>query len=76
VKELSKIAEEIGVSITNMALAWCLKNPNVSTLILGASKPEQLQENLGCLEVVKKLTPEVLEKIETVLNNKGVYPEY
>ena len=76
VRELSKIAEDIGVSITNMALAWCLKNPDVSTLILGASKPAQLEKNIGCLEVVEKLNPEVLEKIESVLDNKGVYPEY
>ena len=76
VKELTEIADEIGVSITNMALAWCLKNPNVSTLILGASKPAQLKQNLSCLEVVDELNSAVMEKIEEVLDNKRVYPEY
>jgi len=76
VKELTEIAVEIGVSITNMALAWCLKNPNVSTLILGASKPAQLKENLSCLEAVDELNSAVMEKIEKVLDNKRVYPEY
>jgi len=46
------------------------KNPNTSTVILGASKPEQLLENLKALEVLPKLTPEVLEKIETILATK------
>ncbi len=67
VKQLGAIADELGISITLMALAWCLKNPNVSTVMLGASKVEQLDENLKALNVVKKLTNDVMEKIEGVL---------
>jgi len=50
-------------------LAWVAKNPNTSTVILGASKPEQITENLKAIEVIPKLTPEVLEKIEKILGN-------
>lgn len=70
VRRLCKIADEIGVSMSQMALAWCLKNPNVSTVILGASKVSQLEENLKSLEVVKLLDAEVMQKIELVLQNK------
>ena len=69
VRELSALAAEIGTTITLMAIAWCAKNPNVSTVILGASKVEQLHENLKALEVVDLLTPDVMVKIESILNN-------
>jgi len=70
VKQLVPVANELGCSLAQMALAWCLKNPNLSSVILGATRVEQLQENLGALEVVPKLTPEVLERIDTILGNK------
>ncbi|KAJ8456492.1 hypothetical protein ONZ45_g18697 [Pleurotus djamor] len=71
VKALTELAEkELGCSITALALAWIAKNPNTSTVILGASKPEQIIDNLKALEVIPKLTPDVLEKIEEVLRNK------
>ena len=70
IRKLTKIAEEIGTSMTLLALAWCMKNPNVSTVILGASRVEQLQENLNALELVEKLTDEIMEKIDTVLEEK------
>ena len=53
-----------------LALAWVAANPNTSTVILGATKPEQVIDNLGALKVIPKLTPEVLEKIEKILGNK------
>ena len=53
-----------------MALAWCLTNPNVSTVITGASKVSQVTENMKALEVLPKLTPDVLDRIEQILNNK------
>lgn len=56
--------------MTHLALAWIAKNPNTSTVILGASKPEQVVDNLKALEVIPKLTPEILDKIEAILNNK------
>jgi aryl-alcohol dehydrogenase-like predicted oxidoreductase len=70
VKKLVVLAEKLEVSLASLAIAWCIKNPNVSTAILGATKKEQLRENLKALEVVKKLTPEVMEKIDKILQNK------
>lgn len=67
VKGLTPIAADLGCTMSQMALAWCLKNPNVSSVITGASRVEQLQENLGALEVVPKLTSDVLERIENAL---------
>ena len=64
------IAAELGCSMAQMALAWCLKNLNVSTVITGASRPEQVVENMKALDVVEKLTPEVMERIEMILQNK------
>lgn len=69
-RQLTPIAEELGCTMAQMALAWCLKNPHVSTVITGASRPEQVVENMKALDVVEKLTPEVMERIEAVLDNK------
>lgn len=63
------IAEELSCSMAQLALAWCLKNPNVSTVITGASRPEQVVENMAALEVLPKLRDEVMERIETILDN-------
>lgn len=70
VRKLEPIANDLGISLPQLALAWCLKNPNVSTVITGASKPEQVTENMKTLDVVGKLTGDVMEKIETVLDNR------
>ena len=67
VKRLSRLADEIGISMTHLALAWCLKSPNVSTVILGASRVEQLTDNLGALEAVERLTDDVMESITRIL---------
>jgi len=64
---LCELADEIGISMTHLALAWCLKNPNVSTVILGASRVEQLTDNLGALEAVERLTDDVMESITRIL---------
>ncbi len=69
-KKLSKIAEELGCSMAQMAIAWCLKNPNVSTVITGASRAEQVRQNMEALRVVPLLTEDVLERIESILQNK------
>lgn len=77
VKEMTKIAEELGGSMTNLALAWTLKHPNVSTCILGATKPEQIKENVKALDMYPKLTPEVMDKINGILSNTpAVAPNY
>ncbi|MFC1922304.1 potassium channel beta subunit family protein [Chloroflexota bacterium] len=70
VGKLMPIAEQLDSTMAQLALAWCLKNPNVSTVITGASRPEQVVENMAALEVVPKLTDEVMERIEAVLENK------
>ncbi|WP_323013866.1 aldo/keto reductase [Devosia sp.] len=70
IRELAALAGEIGLSITHLALLWCLRNPHVSTVILGASKKSQLEDNLAALAHKDKLTPDVLERIETIMGNK------
>jgi len=72
---LEPIANELGISMPQLGIAWCLKNPYVSTVILGASRPEQLQENLAAVDLVDRLTPDWLERIEAVLDNKPALPE-
>jgi voltage-dependent potassium channel beta subunit len=70
VGQLMPIAEELGCTMAQLALAWCLLNQDISTVITGASKPEQVEENMASLEVVPKLTAEVIDRIEAVLDNK------
>lgn len=70
VKELAKIADDLGTTMPKLAIAWCLKNPNVSTVITGASKVDQVRENFQALEVLPQLTDDVMERIEGVLANK------
>ena len=70
VRKLSAIAERLGGTVTHLSLAWAAKNPNVSTVILGATKIEQVVDNLKALDLIDKLTPEVLAEIEEVLDNK------
>jgi len=70
VRALGGLAGEVGVTLPQLALAWCLKNPHVSTVITGASRPEQVVENMKAIDVVEKLTPDVMERIEAILQNK------
>ena len=76
VEKLNVIADDLGITLPVLALAWCLKNPHVSTVILGASKEAQLKENLKASEAQDLLTPAVMEKIEKVLGNTPVRPQY
>lgn len=66
VKKLAALAASLDTTLPRLGVAWCLKNPNVSTVILGASRPEQLVENLGALDVVPLLTPAVMKKIDAL----------
>jgi voltage-dependent potassium channel beta subunit len=75
VKKLQPIAAELGVTMAQLGLAWCLKNPNVSTVITGASRPEQVTENMKALDVVPKLTSDVMERTEAILGNKPRFEE-
>lgn len=61
---------ELGSSMAQLALAWCLKNPNVSTILLGATNAKQLEENLGCIDVALKITDKHIEAIEEILGNR------
>ncbi len=76
VKTLHHLALELGTSLPKLGVAWCLKNPNVSTVILGATKEEQLKETLQAAEVLPLLTDEILLKIEEILQNKPIHPQY
>ncbi len=70
VGKLIPIADALGCTMAQLAIAWCLKNPNVSTVITGASRKQQVQENMLAIEVAEKLTPELMAQIETILDNK------
>lgn len=69
-KKLDVLAKQLGTTMTLLSLAWCAKNPNVSTVILGASRRSQLEENLGALDVLPKLTLEVMSEIDVIFQNK------
>lgn len=69
VKALEKIAHELSCTLSQLAIAWCLKNPHVSSVILGASSIPQLQENLGAEQVKLQLTDEIMQAIEGILQS-------
>jgi voltage-dependent potassium channel beta subunit len=70
VRALEPIAQELGGSISQLALAWCLKNPFVSTVITGASRVEQVHENMKAGEIAQKITPEIMKKIDVIFGVK------
>ncbi|MCL4139916.1 UNVERIFIED_CONTAM: hypothetical protein GTU68_024199 [Idotea baltica] len=72
VRAISTLAKELGMSLAELALLWCVKNENVSTVITGASKIHHLEENLNALEKLPLLTDEVMEKVDELLGNKPV----
>ena len=72
IKELGDFANELGVSLPTLSIAWCLSNPNVTTAILGATKESQLTENLKALEVLPLLTAEVKDRIDAIMGTKPV----
>jgi voltage-dependent potassium channel beta subunit len=76
VKKLGAVADKLNTSMAALAVAWCIKNPNVTTAILGATKKEQLTENLKALEVYPMLTTEIMNEIESIIQTKPVLPEY
>lgn len=67
IDQLGQIAKDLGLSMAVFAIAWCLKNPNVSTVILGASKVGQLTENLQAIEAQPKLTPNVMKTVDELV---------
>lgn len=76
VKRLSSVAGDLGATLPQLGLAWCLKNPNVSSVITGASRAEQVKENMKAVEVSGRLTGEVMERIEGILQNKPKLPDF
>ncbi|MFN2457738.1 MAG: potassium channel beta subunit family protein [Chitinophagaceae bacterium] len=76
VKQFSSFADELGIPMATLAIAWTIKNPNVTTTILGATKKEQLVENLKALEASEKLTPDVMQRIDDITQTKPKVPEY
>ena len=75
-RSLNDLALSLGTSLPKLAIAWCLKNPNVSTVILGASKKNHLEETLDSVNDMALITDELSEKIESILNNKPVHPQW
>jgi voltage-dependent potassium channel beta subunit len=74
--KIAELAAELSITPSQLSIAWCIKNPNVTTAILGATKKEQLLENLDALLAVEKLTPEIGQRIEAIVETKPVLPEY
>lgn len=70
INELKSVADKLNTSMPKLAIAWCLKNPNVSTVILGASKTAQLKETLTSLEIVPLLTDKIMEQIDEITGTK------
>ena len=71
VKRLVPIAADLGCTLAQMSLAWCLKNPRVSTVITGASRPAQVVENMKALDVAPKLTPDVMARIDAAIGDSA-----
>lgn len=76
VKKLGGLAAELGITTAQLSIAWCIRNPNVTTAILGATRREQLMENLGALSAYEKLTPEIMQRIDAIVQTKPVLPEF
>uniref|UniRef100_A0A672YP29 Voltage-gated potassium channel subunit beta-1 n=1 Tax=Sphaeramia orbicularis TaxID=375764 RepID=A0A672YP29_9TELE len=69
-KELNHIAEKLGCTLPQLAVAWCLRNEGVSSVLLGTSNPEQLTENLGAIQVLPKMTSHIVSEIDHILGNR------
>ena len=76
VRQLGNLANELGISQAELSIAWCIKNPNVTTAILGATRKEQLLQNLKSLDAVAKLNDEVMQRIEDIVQTKPALPEH
>jgi voltage-dependent potassium channel beta subunit len=76
VTQLLAIAGELNCTVAQLAIAWCLKNPDVTTVLLGATKADQLKETLKSVEFVHALTPSIMERIEGILQNKPQAPAF
>lgn len=76
ISKVNDVAKELGVSLAQLAIRWCVANKNVSTVILGASKLSQLEENLKTIDAIPELSAEMMDKIDLALDNKPQHPPY
>jgi voltage-dependent potassium channel beta subunit len=76
VRQLRQVADALGTSTAALSIAWCIKNPHVTSAILGATKREQLLDNLKAVEVVSGLTPQVMDDIEKIMQTKPALPQF
>ena len=76
VAKLASVADELNTSLATLSIAWCIRNPNVTTAILGATKEEQLLENLKALEIYPKLTEELIARIDEIMQTGPIMPAY
>lgn len=76
VDQLREVASDLEMSLPQLGVSWCLKNPDVSTVILGASKTEQLEENLKSIEVYHRIDDAAMERIEAILQNQPSHPQF
>lgn len=76
VRKLQPVADKLECTMAALSIAWCIKNPNVTTAILGATKKEQLLDNLKSLEILPKLSGEIMDEIEGIIQTKPILPEY
>ena len=76
VRKLKTIADKLGAHLATLSIAWCIANPNVTTAILGATKREQLEQNLSALELYPKLTEEIMKEIEAIMETRPLLAEH
>ena len=76
VRKLTVLAKDLGLSMAQLAILWCNANPNVTTVLLGASKVGQLEENLAALNYKDKMNNEIMEEVERILDNKPKAPAF
>jgi aryl-alcohol dehydrogenase-like predicted oxidoreductase len=76
VRKLKSVADKLETSLATLSIAWCIKNPYVSTAILGATSKKQLQENLGSIELYPKINNDILKEIDDIMATKPILPEY
>ena len=75
-KKLKNVSDKLGTNLATLSIAWCIANPNVTTAILGATKKEQLQQNLAALELYPKLDEEIMREIDAIMSTKPQLPEH
>jgi voltage-dependent potassium channel beta subunit len=76
IRQLAELAKELGLSMAELSIAWCIKNPDVTTAIMGATGKEQLLQNLKAVDAVQKLNTDIMQRIDEITETKPVLPEY